>query len=631
MSVPYKNVPGDIIILEPEFTHYNLQITQDTTISINRDSLPTGKDIRFTALFQVEDFLSVQFAQNVHFQDGKTISVKGLYYYTFFYDEVNDQWYAKLDYSIIQHISPGGKYLYVDGKKGNDANSGLSWQTAKQSIQAAIDAADIGDGIMITAGTYYPTTERTPGDPKSRSFIMKNSVHLFGGCLGNEATPSDIPLTSVQQTLKTPSGVMVNSIEIPICETILSGDINQENVFNNAIAHGCRYSNMENNVSRLIHSEVTAATRLKGVVLEKSYFSASGVVYSGSVAYDQYKALQISNTVVRDNVFILHSVNTPPQRLWGIDAVLSNSIVEYMTSGETDYYSKGYLYKADYCIIRKSIGSVTQSSTTDYTVFNNCELTQLFNSRLGQMGYYHMYNSYVHGSNISMAHNGAGSIVIANTLIESCTKLEDDRFYLGGLFSHFSDTLVPSISRTIIRNCDYKTIFHNLQSRSKIENTLIANNKVSEYITKTGETYNNCTIVNNKGTVFAGIKGTAILNNCVVWGNRTGDIDAESNVDISTVSCNYSAIENLLAPGNGNISLSAQNTGNASSPYFAVPSTSAGITAENPDYSITSQSALVDKGENSYLSGENQMYDILTKQRIVNNTIDIGAYEYQVH
>ena len=102
VSVAWKNEPEIIIVLEPTILQYNLSITQNSVITINRELIPTGKNIAFTAYFNVNDFFSIQFADNVHFQDDKVMSDIGEYYYSFFYDERSDEWFAKLDYSIIR-------------------------------------------------------------------------------------------------------------------------------------------------------------------------------------------------------------------------------------------------------------------------------------------------------------------------------------------------------------------------------------------------------------------------------------------------------------------------------------------------------------------------------------------------
>ncbi len=45
---------------------------------------------------------------------------------------------------------------YVDATRPDDAGDGLSWTTAKHTIQAAINASSPGDTISVTNGTYAP-------------------------------------------------------------------------------------------------------------------------------------------------------------------------------------------------------------------------------------------------------------------------------------------------------------------------------------------------------------------------------------------------------------------------------------------------------------------------------------------
>lgn len=65
---------------------------------------------------------------------------------------------------------------------GNDANSGLSWISAKGSIRGAIAVANAGDEIWIAAGTY-------PEHIKNRTTGEGNSidVKLYGGFNGDES------------------------------------------------------------------------------------------------------------------------------------------------------------------------------------------------------------------------------------------------------------------------------------------------------------------------------------------------------------------------------------------------------------------------------------------------------------
>ena len=46
--------------------------------------------------------------------------------------------------------------FHVDAATGDDANDGLSWETAKQTLQAAVDEAESGETVQAKAGTYAP-------------------------------------------------------------------------------------------------------------------------------------------------------------------------------------------------------------------------------------------------------------------------------------------------------------------------------------------------------------------------------------------------------------------------------------------------------------------------------------------
>ena len=52
---------------------------------------------------------------------------------------------------------------YVSGDTGNDANDGASWETAKKTIQTAINEANLHDTVIVADGVYAPisTLEKT--------------------------------------------------------------------------------------------------------------------------------------------------------------------------------------------------------------------------------------------------------------------------------------------------------------------------------------------------------------------------------------------------------------------------------------------------------------------------------------
>ena len=76
-------------------------------------------------------------------------------------------------------------YVDDDAAPGGD---GLSWMTAFDSLDDAMSALQPGDRIWLAEGTYHPTLEQTPGDPRSATFLFPGNTCLIGGFAGNEAT-----------------------------------------------------------------------------------------------------------------------------------------------------------------------------------------------------------------------------------------------------------------------------------------------------------------------------------------------------------------------------------------------------------------------------------------------------------
>ncbi len=70
--------------------------------------------------------------------------------------------------------------VYVDRDATGD-NNGASWEDAFTSLQLALEDAADGDEIWVAAGTYTPTYEYSPGDPRSATFQLKNGIVLYGG------------------------------------------------------------------------------------------------------------------------------------------------------------------------------------------------------------------------------------------------------------------------------------------------------------------------------------------------------------------------------------------------------------------------------------------------------------------
>lgn len=117
--------------------------------------------------------------------------------------------------SIFDIASNAKTTYYV---KKNGTGNGSSWSNAAGDIQSMIDKAVSGDQIWVSKGTYYPTTETIPRDARSKTFLLKAGVNIYGGFVGTETSILQRALTDLDSDGKTDSCELVN-------QTILSGDI----------------------------------------------------------------------------------------------------------------------------------------------------------------------------------------------------------------------------------------------------------------------------------------------------------------------------------------------------------------------------------------------------------------------
>lgn len=109
------------------------------------------------------------------------------------------------------------KTLYV---KTNGTGNGTSWANAAGNIQTMIDYAVSGDIVWIAKGIYYPTTETIARDTRSRTFLMKNGVSIYGGFAGTESAIAQRVLADLNSDGKIDSCELANT-------TLLSGDIDR--------------------------------------------------------------------------------------------------------------------------------------------------------------------------------------------------------------------------------------------------------------------------------------------------------------------------------------------------------------------------------------------------------------------
>ncbi len=128
--------------------------------------------------------------------------------------------------------------LLVDDDAPPMGGDGMTWMTAFADLQTALDVAVASGGaitqIWVAEGTYVPSTETTPGDPRSATFQLLNDVAVYGGFDGTE-------LDFAQR-----AGLFN--------QTLLSGDINGDD--------GPNFANYGENVYHVVTGSNTDSTAL---------------------------------------------------------------------------------------------------------------------------------------------------------------------------------------------------------------------------------------------------------------------------------------------------------------------------------------------------------------------------------
>jgi hypothetical protein len=165
--------------------------------------------------------------------------------------------------------------------------------------------------------------------------------------------------------------------------------------------------------------------------------------------------------------------------------------------------------------------------------------------------------------------------------------------YLGG------GALSSTLNRCAITNND------TLGARgSTLNNCLLAGN--NPYLGADSCTLNNCTVTGNSGG-YAGGATYSALNNCIIYSNSAYNAGWGPNYyDCTLTNC---CTLPLPSAGTGNIT---------NAPLF--------VDVSSGDYRLQSGSPCINAGNNAFVATAT---DLDGNPRIVNGTVDIGAYEFQ--
>ncbi len=550
---------------------------------------------------------------------------------------------------------------YVDDD-ATGANDGTSWADAFTSLQSAIAAAQSGYKIFVASGTYMPTSDTD----RTKSFVLKSDVAIYGGFAGNE-DPVTFDLsnrdfkaneTILTGDIGTPGDASDNSYHVVIGAnnatldgfTITGGNANASSG-SNRYGGGIYGNSSSLTMANIIITGNMASVQGGGICFYNSSptitnslitaNSATGdhdTISGGGGLYFYNSSPTITNTsisgnntgflgggMIIDGGMLINGGNTTL-----IDCVINNNVAA-SGGGGICCFGNATLTNCDFNGNVSGESGGGMRSANDTVTLTNCR----FNGNTAKWG--GGYKDYAPAVSI-----------LVNCLFDNNTGINE-----GGGISSSGEISMNNC--TFIKNKAYKGggLILVCEHEPSITNCLFVANKADQYAGAiricqgNRPTLTNCTFAGNSASLGIGrtltcedtygslpaVPCVVTMTNCILW-NEGNEITLYGN---STTTINYSNVFGGW-PGMGNI--------NANPLFVAKPSPGPdGQWATADDYPgdlrLLPGSPCIDAGDNAAVP-EDVTTDLLGVSRFIDDPdtadtgagtppiVDMGAYEYDL-
>lgn len=525
--------------------------------------------------------------------------------------------------------------------------TGLSWTNAS------------GDEIWVKFGTYFPTRLATTGvvtvGDRRDAFVLKAGVNIYGGFLGIEIVRNARNYTSNVTVLSgdignpgtTTLAKSDNCYHVVIAAGPLSGNglLDGFSIMN-GYANAALASTVNAQANAVVHNSggavyiINASPTIKNCTIKRNEAlnGAGGAgIFSGSTA-----APVINNCTISNNSTTGNGCNGAGMYMASATASISNCNF----SSNTSSWEAGGMYIATTavptitdCDFTNNTSSTDGGGITNYatTTFNilGCGFTSNTGGDFGGG----MYNYFSSPSLTSCqfinntAPVGAGLYNTSSApIVNQCRFTGNMGTAIGGGMSNELSSS-PTVTYCIFSGNSSNTgpgggMRNSGSSSPTITNCIFSGNKGAGGAGMSNDasspTITNCSFSGNLATdLGAGIRNEASANptikNCIFWGDVDSGFPVNEIFNVSsTPIVTFSTVQGFLLPGVGNI-----NT----DPLFVNPQSPILAPSTLGDYRLQRCSPAIDAGNNAAIAGFST--DLDGNTRIINTTVDMGAYEKQ--
>lgn len=538
--------------------------------------------------------------------------------------------------------------IYVN-EKAKGKNDGTSWKNAYTNLQKAIETAGIASEIWVAKGTYEPTQ----GKDRDASFELKNLVKIYGGFAGNESKLSRRNWKKNKTILSGDIGkkgdISDNSFNV-----VENRNVNPTAVLDGFTITGGNANGKEDRTGAGMYNSSSSPVLANLVFINNSSESSGGGMLNSS-----------SSPTLTNVTFENNSAKGSGGGMtnWSSNPTLTKVTFKNnsaMNEEEEGFYAGGGMYNSsssptltDVTFIKNSsfrgggmgnrsssnptLNKVTfeQNSASDmgggiYSLESSPTMTDvIFNSNSAEFsggGIMNWENSSPKLKNVTFTNNSSGSggggmtnWDKSNPKLTNVTFSTNFASWGAGISNSGSNPTLTKVTFNLNSATGDGGGISNSSSNPTLTNVAFSLNSagsdgggMDNY--KSNPKLTNVTFSTNSaggsgGGMFSEEKSKPTVTNSIFWGNQgsfgekeiLNDKSSSTTVTNSIVEGGYKGADNiksdpkLVDPLEGNLRLQ-------------------------------SGSPAIDAGDNKAISGVKQ--DLAGKNRIVNKTVDIGAYEF---